>query len=324
MRRRTFIGTVPGAILAVSLGTSAQQRAQTPRLGILRLSPPRASYEAEFVESLRDLGFADGKNLVIEDRHAGGDPDLLPALATELVRLPVTVIFARGAQALAAAKHATSTIPIVAFDDVTDPVQSGYAASLARPGGNVTGVFLDMPELAGKWLELLAAVVPRLGRVAVLWDPTVGPLQRDAVQATARALVLEVQLLEAREAATLPAVLAAGTRVRPDALLVLSSPLMRINSKIIADFAAQSRLPAVAPYRDFPEAGGLISYGPFLPEWYRHCGVQIGKILHGAKASELPIERPHKFELVLNSRTAKALGVTMPQSLLVRADEVIQ
>jgi putative ABC transport system substrate-binding protein len=323
MDRRTFICAV-GGLCTAPLVADAQQSRLQPRLGILRLSPPRASYENAFVQSLRDVGYVEGKNLVIEDRHAAGDPNGLPKLAAELVQLPVTVIFARGAQALAAAKGATSTIPIVAFDDVTDPVQSGYAASLARPGGNVTGVFVDMPELVGKWLELLNDFAPRLGRLAVLWDPTTGAAQRDALQTVARPLAITVQLLEVSEANAFEPAFAAAGRVHPAAVLVLSSPLIRINSKLIADAIAQLQVPAVSPYRDFPEAGGLMSYGPSLPEWFRHCGVQLGRILQGAKASELPIERPHTFELVVNAKTAKALGLTIPQSLLVRADEVIR
>src|SRR5438876_1203164 len=223
MDRRRFIGALAGGLSIAPLAVLAQQqRTQIPRLGILRLSPPRASYENAFVQTLRDQGYEDGKNLAIEDRHAGGDPDRLPALAAELVRLPVAVIFARRAQALAAAKHATDTIPIVAFDDVTDPVQSGYVASLARPGGNVTGVFLDMPELAGKWLELLAQVVPQLARVAVLWDPSTGSLQRDAVQSAAQALGKQLQVLEVREVGAFELAFEAAGRVHPDAFLVLS------------------------------------------------------------------------------------------------------
>jgi putative ABC transport system substrate-binding protein len=320
--RRRFIRVV-GGLGAAPLFSHAQLSKPQPRLGILRLSPPRASYENAFVQSLRDAGYVEGKNLTIEDRHAGGEPDRLPKLAGELVQLPVTVIFARGAQALAAATHATSTIPIVAFDDVTDPVESGYAASLARPAGNVTGVFVDMPELVGKWLELLNSMTPRLGRVAVLWDPSTGTAQRNAVQNVARALAVEVELLEVSEASAFAPAFATARRARPAAVLLLSSPLMRINSKLIADAVAQLRIPAISPYRDFPEAGGLMSYGPSLPEWFRHCGVQLSKILQGAKASELPIERPHTFELVVNANTAKAMGLTIPQSLLLRADEVI-
>ena len=230
------------------------------------------------MDSLRDLGHVEGKTLVIEDRHAGGDVNRLPSFATELVRLPMTVIFARGAQALAAAQNATSKIPIVAFDDVTDPVQSGYAASLARPGGNVTGVFRDTPELVGEWLESLKEVAPRLERLAVLWDPTTGTLKRDAVQDAGRTLSLDARFVEVREPSVFQGAVARAGQARPGALLVLSSQLMRINSKLIADFAAQARIPALAPYRDFPEAGGLMSYGPSLPEWFRHCGVQLGKI----------------------------------------------
>ena len=321
--RRSFLGAVASGLSAAPWAAVGQQPNRMPRLGILRLSPPRASYENAFVEALKDEGYVVGRNLAIDDRHADGNPQRLPALAIELTRVPVTAIFARGVQALAAAKQATSTIPIVAFDDVTDPVQGGYVTSLAHPDGNVTGVFVDLPELAGKWLELLTEVVPRLARVAVLWDPSTGTLQRDAVQSAARALGKELQLLEVEDALGFEKAFAIARRASSDAILVMSSPLMRINGKRIAEFALQARLAAVAPYRDFPEVGGLMSYGPYLPAWFRRCGVQLAKIFRGAQPGELPIERPDRFELIVNAQTVKALRMTIPQSLLVRADEVV-
>jgi putative ABC transport system substrate-binding protein len=205
-----------------------------------------------------------------------------------------------------------------------DPVQSGYAASLARPGGRITGVFLDMPELVGKWLEMLKEAVPQLARVTVLWDPASGAVQRDAAQVAARLLAIELQMIEVHTGAELDTAFTTATNLRPEALLVLGSQLMSRNSQHIADFAAKSRLPALSPYRRFPEAGGLMSYGPSVPELFRRCGVQVGKILKGAKPGDLPVERPTQFTLVINRKTTQALGLTLPPSLLIQADEVIQ
>jgi putative tryptophan/tyrosine transport system substrate-binding protein len=312
------------SLLAAPLAATAQQMAPIPRIGILQtVSPPPANQEA-FRHGLRDLGYVVGQNVVIEERDAAGDPTRLPALAAELVQLPVAVLFTIAPAALQAAQQATATIPIVAHDLESDPVQSGFAASLARPGGTITGVFLDAPGLVGKWLELLKEVRPQLARVAVLWDPTTGAVQRDAAHAAARLLAIELHTLEVRtDAAFAPAFLAA-TQARPDAMLVLGSPLMRRHSQVIADFAVHSRLPVVSPFRDFAEAGGLMAYGPALPATFWSCGVQVGKILQGAKPGDLAMERPVRFALVLNLRTAKALGLTIPPTLLVLADEVIQ
>ena len=316
--------TLTLSLLAAPLTATAQQMAPVPRIGILRtVSPPPAEQEA-FRQGLQDLGYVVGQNVTIEDRFATGSTEDLPALAAELVRLPVAVLFTIAPAALQAAQQATATIPIVAYDLESDPVQSGVAASLARPGGTITGVFLDAPGLVGKWLEVLKEVRPQLARVTVLWDPTTGAVQRDAAHTAARLLAIELHTLEVRtDAAFAPAFLAA-TQARPDAMLVLGSPLMRRNSQVIADFAANSRLPVLSPFRDFPEAGGLMAYGPSLPATFRSCGVQVGKILQGAKPGDLPIERPMRFALVLNLKTAKALGITIPPHLLVLADEVIK
>ena len=248
----------------------------------------------------------------------------LPALVAELVRLPVAVLLTIGPAALQAAQQATDTIPIVAHDLESDPVQRGYAATLARPGGTITGVFLDMPDLVGKWLELLTEVRPQLVRVTVLWDPATGAVQRDAALAAARRLAIELHTFEVHTEVEFALAFTAITQAPPGAILVLGSPLMRRNSKRIADFATHSRLPALSPFRDFPEVGGLMAYGPSMPALFRRCGVQVGKILQGVKPGELPIERPQKFDLVLNLKTAQALGVTFPQTLLVLADEVFQ
>jgi putative ABC transport system substrate-binding protein len=311
-------------ILVAPLTAAAQPVAQPPRLGVLGMGPPQRPHWEAFLHGLQDLGYMAGQNLTIEERFAAGDPEHFPALAAELVRLPVAVIFARGPAALLAAKQATDTLPIVAIDLESDPVQSGFAANLARPGGTITGVFPDMPGLVGKWLELLKEAVPQLTRITVLWDPTTGPFQRDAAYAAAGTLAIELHTLEVRTAAEFATAFLAATQLRPDALLVLGSPLMSRNSKVIANFAATSRLPALSTFRLFPEAGGLMAYGPSQPEMFRRCGVQVGKILQGAKPGDLPIERPIRFELIINLQTAQALGLTIPPLVLFQADEVIR
>jgi putative tryptophan/tyrosine transport system substrate-binding protein len=279
MTRRTIalLMTLALGFLVVPLAAVAQQTAQLPRIGVLWLTGPplRSNWEA-FLQGLQDLGDLPGQNVTIEERHAGGSPALLPALAAELVRLPVAVIFVQRPIALQAAQHATDTLPIVALDLESDPVQRGYAASLARPGGTITGAFLDMPELVGKWLEMLKEVVPQLTRVTALWDPATGPVQREAAQAAAHLLDLELHMLEVRTEAEFDTAFTPATSVRADALLVLGSPVLSRHSKRIADFAAHSRLPAISPFRVFAEVGGLIAYGPSLPELYQRCGVQVG------------------------------------------------
>jgi len=303
---------------------ATQQVTQPQRIGVLGLGPVQKPYWKAFLQGLQDVGYVAGQNLTIEESFAEGDAERFPALAAELVQLPVAVIFARGPAALQAAKQATETIPIVAIDLESDPVQQGYAASLARPGGNVTGVFLDMPDLTKKWLGLLKESIPQLACVTVLWDPTTGPVQPEAARAAARQLALDLHTLEVREVHEFDTAVAAATQACVDAMLFLGSPLMSRNSKRLADLAAASRLPALSPFRTFPEAGGFMAYGPSLPEVYRRCGVQVGKILQGAKPGELSIERPIRFEFVLNLKTAETLGLTIPPMLLFQADEVIK
>ena len=316
------------SLLTAPLATEAQRTQQVPRIGYLSSGYASSQLTHEILGSLRqgfgEMGWVEGQNVVIAVSTAEGQVERLPALAAELVRLPVAVLFAVGPAALLAAKQATVQIPTVAIDQESDPVQSGFAANLARPGGTITGVFLDMPELVGKWLDLLKEAVPQLTRVAVLWDPTTGPVQREAAQAAARLLAIELHVLEVRTEAEIASTFLAAMQACPDALLVLGSPFIRRHSKLIADLTAHSQLPAIFPFRDFPEVGGLMAYGPPQPELFRRCGVQIGKILHGAKPGDLPIERPMKFELIINLKTAQALGLTLPPTLLLQADKVIK
>jgi putative ABC transport system substrate-binding protein len=248
----------------------------------------------------------------------------LPGLAVELVRGRPDVIFARGAGALAATKSATDTIPIVAVDLESDPVATGFVRTLARPGGNVTGVFLDVPELSGKQLQLLRDIIPTISRVAVLGDSVLNAPQFRATAQAARALTIHVQKLDVRASADLDRAMEAARKGNARAVILLSSPLVFVHRTEIGSMAATRHLPAVSMFVEFAEAGGLMVYGPSLREAFRRCGGYVAKILQGAKPADLPIERPEKFDLVINLKTAKALGLTIPPSLLQRADQVIE
>jgi putative ABC transport system substrate-binding protein len=322
MDRRAFLATAASGLAATLPYAQAEDRPKIPVLGFLALAG--VNTERQMRETLRDLGYVDGRNIAIRDRPAKGVPERLPALAEELVRIPVDLIVATGPQAVRAAKTATRTIPIVAVDLETDPVQSGLAQSLARPGGNLTGFFLDLPDLAGKWLELLATAAPAARPVGVLWDSTSGNWQLTAAQSAAGRFGLELYTIEFHSeddvAAALRKALAAGVK----SIVMLSSPITSIASQRIADFANRSRLPAISPFRAFADRGGLMSYGPNLLDFARRATAYVDKILKGAKPDELPIQQPTKFELVINLKTAKAIGVSIPQSLLLRAEEVIQ
>jgi putative ABC transport system substrate-binding protein len=282
-----------------------------------------------FRQGLRDLGYVEGRNLVIEYRDATGKHERLPALAAELVALNVDVIVAANTPGALAAKRATSTLPI-AFAAVGDPVTSGLVSSFARPGGNVTGTSGGTPELVGKCLEQLKQAVPGVSRVAVLWQPGafVGErTERDMLkraEVAARALGLRAQFVEARDSADLDRAFSEVTKARADGLTVLTSAMFISQRRRVVDLAAQNRLPAVYAWREFIDAGGLMSYGPDLADLFRRAATYVDKILKGAKPADLPVEQPTKFELVINLKTAKALGLTIPQSLLVRADEIIQ
>ena len=327
MDRRTFIGSVAGGLLAVPLSGAAQQPGKVPVVGILNNSVgPRSRSVDTTRQELSDLGYVDGKTIVFEVRFAGGKPESYPAFAADLVRRKVDVLLAIGPPALRAARDATSSIPIVAVDLESDPVQAGFARSFAHPGGNITGCFLDQPGLTGKWLELIGEAVPGTRRIAVLRDPTTGPWQLEAIKVAAEKQKIELQVLEVRNPGELDRALGALLTGRPHALVQLSSPLfdLPVAKNTIADFAANHRIPAISMFRSFAEAGGLMSYGPNQPEYYKRLPVYIDKILKGANPADLPIEQPTKFDFLINLKAAKALGLTIPQSLLLRADEVIQ
>jgi len=327
INRRTFLCGLTLGTLSAPLAAKAQQPGKVARIGVLSFgsATPGSHIDEAFRQQLRELGYVEGQNIVIEYRWAEGRAERLPDLAAELVRLKVDVIVAGGTPPPLAAKHATRTIPIV-MAAAGDPVGSGLVASLARPGGNVTGLSTFTPELAGKRLQLLKEVVPGVSRVAVLWNAAnpYAVLNMRETEAAAQTLGVQVQSLEVRGPDDFENALPAAIRGRAGALIVVDDPLTFAYRMRIADFAARNRLPAMYGFREFAEAGGLTAFGANLADLYRRAATYVDKILKGAKPSDLPVEQPTKFELVINMKTAKALGLTIPQSLLLRADQVIE
>ena len=324
MHRRPFLGTMAGSLLAGLFAVEAQQSAGIPRIGILTLAPVAtgAPYD-QFREALRGLGYIEGTNITFEFRLTGGKVELLPELAADLVRLKVDVIVTDGGETVTrAAMNATRTIPIV-MGTSRDPVAAGLVASLARPGGNVTGFTFRPAELAGKQLQILKEMVPTVSRVAVLLDPDTGPPQLRVAEAAARSLGVQLISLPVRGPADLDAAFETARRQRAGALLQLSSRMLSDNRRAIVERALKQRLPGMGEF-GFAETGGLASYGPRVVDNFRRAAVYVDKILKGARPGDLPVEQPTKFELIINLKTAKALGLTIPQSLLLRADEVIQ
>ena len=315
-------------LLTVSLA-AAQQPKKVPRIGYL--SPSDAATDSTRAEAirlaLRELGYIEGQNIAIEYRYAEGKVDRWPELAAELVRLKVDIIVvAAGGISTRAAKNATKTIPIVMMGAGSDPVKAGLVESLARPGGNVTGITLLTRELGGKRLELLKEAVPKVARVAVLYEQTPAAVleAKEVLPAAARALGLTIQPWEVRDADGFERVFAALNKERPDGLYVPSGALMNANEKRIAGFALKSRLPSVYARREAVDAGGLMSYGADLLDSYRRVAYYVDRILKGAKPADLPVERPTKFELVINLKTAKQIGLTIPPNVLARANRVIR
>jgi putative ABC transport system substrate-binding protein len=317
-----FVLTFGGAV------AQAQQPKKVYRIGYLsQFEPARESPRSEAIRlALRELGYVEGQNIAIEYRYGEGKPDRFPDLAAELVRLKVDIIVAAGGSVIVqAVKNATKTIPIVMMGGGLDPVKAGLVESLARPGGNVTGFTLLSGELGGKRLELLKEAVPKLARVAVLYDPANSPSVlevKEVLPVPARALGLTIRSWEVRAADEFEQVFAAVTKWRPDGLYVPGAPLMAANQKLIAGLALKSRLPSVYGNRGYVDAGGLMYYGAELAD--RRVATYVDKILKGAKPGDLPVEQPTKFELVINLKTAKALGLTIPSDVLRWADEVIK
>jgi len=326
--RRTFLGSLALALLSAPFPADAQQAGRTFRIGYLGVSSP--SLERHLVEAfrqrLRDLGYVEGQSITIEYRWAEGQDDRLPDLAADLVRLKPDVIVTTGTPGTLAAKQATKAIPVV-MTSSGDPVQAGLVVSLARPGGNVTGLTIFGPELEGKRLEFLREAIPRLSRVAVLWNPAnpaLVPVLREA-QIAAEALRLTLQpVVEVRRVDDLELAFATIASARPHALVVIIDRFLLAHRRRIVDFAANRRLPAMYGYREYVDAGGLMSYAPSDINLFRGAAVYVDKILKGANPANLPVQQPAKLELTINLKTAKALGLTIPQSLLRRADEVIR
>jgi putative ABC transport system substrate-binding protein len=320
-----LIGGVILGLLVVPLAANAQPVGKVPQIGFLSLRPlgPSSPFVEAFRHSLREMGYAEGQNVAFAYRTGDGQVNRLPALADELVRLNVDVIVVGETPAIHAAIQATTTIPIVMLT-VGDPVESGFVKSLAQPGGNVTGVGGLVTELNRKLLELLKEAVSEVTRIAVFVTP--GGLARygTEMEAAARTLGVQLQFLEVRGPGEFESAFHAATSEDAGALLILPSPLFALHERRIAAFAVESRLPAIFWRRPFAEAGGLMSYGPSSADNFRRAAVLVGKILKGAKPADLPVERPTKFELVINLKTAKALGLIIPPLLLFQADEVIQ
>ncbi len=325
LRRAGFILTFALGILTAQ-AAAAQPPAKVPRIGILTLGVASATplFEA-FRQGLRELGYVEGQNIALEYRFAQGRADRLPALAAELLRMKVDVIVTESVQAALAAKHATQAIPIVMAVS-SEPVAVGLVVSFGRPGGNVTGLALQVAGLSGKRLQLLKEAIPKSTLVAVIWNPT-NPAAAGALEETEAAappLGLRLRSVDVRSPADLDAAFKAVTSARPSALITLGDGMLLENRTRIVEFAAKSRLPAIFPERQFAEAGGLMTYGPSLAWNFRRAPAFVDKILKRAKPADLPVEQPTRFEFVINMKTAKALGLTLPQSILIRADQVIQ
>ena len=326
--RRTFLAGTGTVLLAAPLASDAQPTAKIPRIGVLQVGTAAATqnlFEA-FKQGMRERGYVEGQHLVFERRLGEGRPQRIIDVAAELVRIKVDVIVTATDQGIAAVKQQTQTIPIVMANS-TDPVGTGFVASLARPGGNITGHSAMSPELSGKRLELLREVVPGLSRVAILWNPDIrgAVLDYRETEGAARSLHLQLQSVEVSRVEDLDRAFSAVTAGRAEALIVpAANPLAYANRGQIARFAQRSRLPSMYGTKDYADAGGLIAYGPNAADQWRRAAAYVDKILKGAKPGDLPVEQPTKFELVINLKTAKALGLTIPQSLLQRADQVIQ
>jgi len=329
--RKTALASIlfAGAMLAVAVTAEAQQPTKkVPRIGYLTgatADGQSARLEA-FRQGLRELGYVEGKNIVIEYRYAEGKSDRLPGLATELVRLKVDAIVTAGPASTRSAKKASATIPIVMAQD-DDPVGSGFASSLARPGRNITGSSTLSPEINGKQLELLREIVTKLSRVAVIGEDVTRPGIPQAlreINVAADAFGVQVQYLEVRGLKDIETAFRTASKERADATLTLNGPVLNSQRKQIAELAVKSRLPAIYPRPEYVEDGGLMSYGVNINDLYRRAATYVDKILKGAKPADLPIEQPKKFEFIINLKTAKEIGLTIPPNVLARADKVIK
>jgi len=312
-------------MLAATGAAEAQQPARAHRIGVLRSGAPPDPHVEAFREGLRDLGYREGQEVVLEYRYAEGKEGRLPELAAELARLRVDVIFTSGTRAIEAARQVTGTIPIV-FGAAGDPVATGLVASLARPGGNITGISLVGLELTGKRLELIKETAPKASRVAILYNVLNRAMEARLAQGqmAAKTLGVQIQALRVHGPDEFDEAFAAMARERAGALVMVVDPFTLFHRQRLAELVAKHRLPTISEGREFVEVGGLMSYGPSLRANFRRAAALVDKIFKGAKPADLPVEQPTRFELVINMKTAKALGLTIPPSVLIRADQVIQ
>jgi putative ABC transport system substrate-binding protein len=326
MKRRFFGLTLSALLFALSSSVPAQQPAKIPRIGTLNIGSTTTNphrFEA-LRQGLRELGYVEGKNIVIERRFADGRFDRLPSLAAELVRLNVAVILTPGGISTRAAKEATSTIPIVMAQD-NDPVGNGFVASLARPGGNITGLATFAPELSGKRLELLKEIVPKLSRVTV-FGTSANPGNAQSlkeIEAAAGAFKVQLQQQDLLESKDIEPAFRAAANGRVDGVIVLVSSVLNSNRRRVVELAAKNRLPVIYPFREFVDAGGLMTYGVNFVDLYRRSATYIDKILKGVRPADLPVEQPTKFEFIINLKAAKQIGLTIPPNVLARADHVM-
>ncbi len=315
-----------GTALAAATSAKAQQPQKVRVVGFLH--PGFGESGSPVLDALRDglreAGYGDGDNVKIETRWADGRPDVLRQLTEDLVRHRVDLLVATARPSIEAAREVAPNLPIVANDLESDPIASGYVASLARPGGNITGLFLDAPSLCSKWLQQVKELLPNVSKIAVLWDTTTGSYQVDAIKAAAKSASIDLVVMEFRNASGIEAALHSGLKENPQAVIQLGSPLIRRAGPQIARILAAHRIPGISEFRTFADGGGLMSYGPDLIHLFRRVGFQVAEILRGTRPADLPIERPTKFELVINLNAAKALDLLIPPTLLATADEVIE
>jgi putative ABC transport system substrate-binding protein len=324
MRRRAFIA-IAGGTAGWPLAARGQQSSSVPRIGVV-FTDPKAEGSLG-LQAVRDGLRAGGYSKVEFVSRAGyGESSRSIPLLMEIIASKVDVLVAQGPAQVQAARSATQTLPIIAFDLESDPVDTGWAASLSHPGGNITGIFMAFPEFAAKWLGLLQETLPRLSHVAVLWDPSTGSFQKKSIEAAAKASDLTLETMEVRVPSEFDGAFDSAKRGGADALIMLSSPLIGYvaNERKEAELAILHKLPTIGMFTEFAQAGGLMAYGPDILDAYREQGGMVAKVLHGRKPADLPIQRPTKFELVINVKAAKALGLTLPPTLLARATEVIE
>src|SRR5215475_8829858 len=321
---KIFVLALSAMLLALCLPAEAQQKGKVPRIGILFIGGRNQPHLEAFKQGLRERGYMEGENITFDYRYADGKEDQLPVLAAELVHLKVDVIVVTADVSAQAAQQATKTIPIVVTTG--DPVTWGLAASLAKPGGNVTGLSVLLADLSGKRVEILRETFPKLTRLATLWNPTpkvATPVFKET-SAAAQALSLQLHSFEVETLQDIERALAEISKLRSSALLVLLSPLVTLHSKRIVQLALKQHLPGMYPTRQFAEEGGLMAYGPIIGDLYRRAATHVDKILKGAKPADLPVEQPVKFEFIINLKAAKQIGLTIPPNVLARADKVIK